>query len=59
MFPTELNFPFNSAMVKTILNNNKDATSAIMKVNIKGWVKFEFKGENWESHYYHHRKQDL
>ena len=57
--PYGTKLPFNSAMVKTILNNNKDATSAIMKVNTKGWIKFEFKGENWESEYYHVRKQDL
>ena len=57
--PYGTKLPFNSSVIKTILNNNKDATSAVMKVNTKGWVKFEFKGENWESHYYHVRKQDI
>src|SRR6056300_277896 len=44
-YGTEL--PFNSSMFKTILNNNKDATKATMKVNTKGYVKFEFEGEDW------------
>ena len=45
-YGTEL--PFNSSMFKTILNNNKDATKATMKVNTKGYVKFEFEGEDWK-----------
>ena len=51
--------PFNSSMVKTILNNNKDATKATMKVNTKGYVKFEFEGEDWSSYYYVVRKADI
>tara|TARA_R110000796_G_scaffold37685_1_gene94933 strand:- start:1948 stop:2688 length:741 start_codon:yes stop_codon:yes gene_type:complete len=56
-YGTEL--PFNSAMFKSILNNNKDATKATMKVNTKGWIKFEFEGENWSSFYYVVRKADI
>ncbi len=56
-YGTEL--PFNSAMFKTILNNNKDATKATMKVNTKGYVKFEFEGEDWNSYYYVVRKADI
>ena len=56
-YGTEL--PFNSSMFKTILNNNKDATKATMKVNTKGYVKFEFEGEDWSSYYYIVRKADI
>ena len=56
-YGTEL--PFNSSMFKTILNNNKDATKATMKVNTKGYVKFEFEGEDWNSYYYVVRKADI
>ena len=56
-YGTEL--PFNSSMFKTILNNNKDATKATMKVNTKGYVKFEFEGEDWSSFYYVVRKADI
>ena len=56
-YGTEL--PFNSSMFKIILNNNKDATKATMKVNTKGYVKFEFEGENWSSYYYVVRKADI
>lgn len=56
-YGTEL--PFNSSMFKTILNNNKDATKAIMKVNTKGYIKFEFEGEDWSSYYYLVRKADI
>jgi hypothetical protein len=56
-YGTEL--PFNSSMFKTILNNNKDATKATMKVNTKGYVKFEFEGEDWSSYYYVVRKADI
>jgi len=56
-YGTEL--PFNSAMFKSILNNNKDATKATMKFNTKGYVKFEFEGENWSSFYYVVRKADI
>ena len=56
-YGTEL--PFNSSMFKTILNNNKDATKATMKFNTKGYVKFEFEGENWSSFYYVVRKADI
>ena len=55
-YGTEL--PFNSSMFKTILNNNKDATKATMKVNTKGYVKFEFEGEDWKSYYYIVRKTE-
>ena len=54
-----MELPFNSSMFKTILNNNKDATKATMKVNTKGYVKFEFEGENWSSYYYVVRKADI
>jgi len=56
-YGTEL--PFNSSMFKTILNNNKDATKATMKVNTKGYVKFEFEGKDWSSYYYVVRKADI
>ena len=56
-YGTEL--PFNSSMFKTILNNNKDATKATMKVNTKGYVKFEFESEDWSSYYYVVRKADI
>lgn len=56
-YGTEL--PFNSSMFKTILNNNKDATKAVMKVNTKGYIKFEFEGEDWSSYYYLVRKADI
>jgi hypothetical protein len=56
-YGTEL--PFNSSIFKTILNNNKDATKATMKVNTKGYVKFEFEGEDWSSYYYVVRKADI
>ncbi len=51
--------PFNSAMVKTILNNNKDATLASFNVNTQGLMKLEFSGDNWESVYYIVRKADI
>ena len=57
--PYETELPFNSSMFKTILNNNKDATKATMKVNTKGYVKFEFEGEDWSSYYYVVRKADI
>lgn len=56
-YGTEL--PFNSSTFKTILNNNKDATKAIMKINTKGYIKFEFEGEDWSSYYYTIRKSDI
>ena len=56
-YGTEL--PFNSSMFKTILNNNKDATKATIKFNTKGYVKFEFEGEDWSSYYYVVRKADI
>jgi len=56
-YGTEL--PFNSSVFKTILNNNKDATKATMKINTKGYVKFEFEGEDWSSFYYVVRKADI
>jgi hypothetical protein len=48
--------PFNSKMIKNILTNNKDATSAIMKINSGGLMKLEFEGDNWNSYYYVLRK---
>ena len=30
-----------------------------MKFNTKGYVKFEFEGENWSSYYYVVRKADI
>ena len=57
--PYGTKIPFNSAMIKTILNNNKDATSATLKVNSQGLMKLEFTGENWESYYYIVRKADV
>jgi hypothetical protein len=46
-------------MVKTILNNNKDATTATFNVNTQGLMKLEFSGDNWESVYYIVRKADI
>jgi hypothetical protein len=46
-------------MIKTILNNNKDAESAILKVNSQGLMKLEFEGEDWKSFYYIIRKADV
>jgi len=57
--PYGTKIPFDSKMIKNILNNNKDATSAIMKINSSGLMKFEFEGENWSSYYYVVRKADL
>ena len=51
--------PFNSALIKNILNNNKDAESASLKVNSQGLMKLEFTGEDWESFYYIVRKADV
>lgn len=57
--PYGTKIPFNSAMIKTILNNNKDATSATFNVNTQGLMKLQFQGENWESVYYIVRKADI
>ena len=57
--PYGTKLPFNSAMIKTILNNNKDASSAILKVNTQGLMKLEFEGEDWKSYYYIVRKADV
>lgn len=57
--PYGTKIPFNSAMVKTILNNNKDATSATFNVNTRGLMKLLFQGENWTSVYYIIRKADI
>lgn len=57
--PYGINIPFNSALIKTILNNNKDAESAILKVNSQGLMKLEFEGEDWKSFYYIIRKADV
>ena len=57
--PYGTKIPFNSAMIKTILNNNKDTESATLKVNSQGLMKLEFKSENWESFYYIIRKADV
>jgi hypothetical protein len=57
--PYGTQIPFNSAMIKTILNNNKDAESATLKVNSQGLMKLEFTGEDWESFYYIIRKADV
>ena len=46
-------------MIKTILNNNKDADSAVLKVNTQGLMKLEFEGEDWKSYYYIVRKADV
>jgi len=51
--------PFNSALIKNILNNNKDAESALLKINSQGLMKLEFTGEDWESFYYIVRKADV
>jgi hypothetical protein len=51
--------PFNSSLLKVILNNNKDAEEATLKINLKGLMKLEFKSENWESFYYIIRKVDF
>jgi len=57
--PYGTKIPFNSAMVKTILNNNKDASSATFNVNTQGLMKLLFQGDNWESVYYLIRKADI
>ena len=57
--PYGTKIPFNSAMVKTILNNNKDATSAKLSVNKQGLMRLLFQGENWTSVYYIIRKADI
>jgi hypothetical protein len=57
--PYGTKIPFNSAMIKTILNNNKDADSAVLKVNTQGLMKLEFEGEDWKSYYYIVRKADV
>jgi len=51
--------PFDSKMIKNILNNNKDATKATMKISPKGLMKFEFEGDNWNSFYYVVRKANI
>ena len=51
--------PFDSKMIKNILNNNKDATEATMKISSEGLMKFEFEGENWNSFYYVVRKANI
>jgi hypothetical protein len=57
--PYGTKLPFNSEMIKTILNNNKDASSSLMKINTQGLMKLEFSGDNWESVYYIVRKADI
>ena len=57
--PYGTNIPFNSALIKNILNNNKDAESSLLKVNSQGLMKLEFTGEDWESFYYIIRKADV
>jgi hypothetical protein len=57
--PYGTKLPFNSEMIKTILNNNKDASSSVMKINTQGLMKLEFSGDNWESVYYIVRKADI
>lgn len=57
--PYGTKIPFNSALIKNILNNNKDAESASLKVNSQGLMKLEFTGEDWESFYYIVRKADV
>jgi hypothetical protein len=57
--PYGTKIPFDSVLIKSILRNNSDATKAIMKINTKGWIKFEFEGENWNSSYFVVRKADI
>ena len=57
--PYGVQIPFNSAMIKTILNNNKDAESSTLKVNSRGLMKLEFESEDWKSFYYIIRKADV
>jgi len=57
--PYGTKIPFNSAMIKTILNNNKDAESSTLKINSRGLMKLEFKSEDWKSFYYIIRKADV
>ena len=54
-----MKLPFNSSLIRNILNNNKDAESASLKVNSQGLMKLEFEGDNWESFYYIVRKADI
>lgn len=57
--PYGMKLPFNSSLIRNILNNNKDAESASLKVNSQGLMKLEFEGDNWESFYYIVRKADI
>ena len=57
--PYGTKLPFNSGMIKNIMNNNKDASSSAMKINTQGLMKLEFSGDNWESVYYIVRKADI
>jgi len=51
--------PFNSEILKSVLNNNKDFTTASMSLNTNGLIKFDFSGENWTSTYHLLRKANL
>jgi hypothetical protein len=57
--PYGAELPFNSEMIRVIMNNNKDADSANMSINTQGLMKLSFSGEDWESVYYLIRKADI
>lgn len=48
----EISLPFNSPIIKEILNNNKDATTAKMLVSSEGMIKFIFEADETESVYF-------
>lgn len=48
----EISLPFNSPIIKEILNNNKDATTAKMLVSPEGMIKFIFEADETESVYF-------
>lgn len=56
--PYNLDLPFNSDFIKTILQANKEADVATMSVYERGIIEFKFSGENWNSLYLVSRKAD-
>lgn len=54
----EFSLPFNSEVIKSILNVNKDALKSFMSINTNGLLYFEFHGDGWYSNYYLVRKAE-
>ena len=52
-----ISLPFNSDMLKTILNVNKDLENGNMYLSYKGLMKLEFEIEGTQSTYYMIRKE--